>query len=184
MNKRFLPDTIDGDRLILRRHAPAFAEAMFAAIDRDRDRLARFLPWARLTTAVENSRAFIADSRAKWDDAVQFDYAIFARDGDAYAGNINIFSIKWEHDVGEIGYWLDSRFEGQGLMSGAVRALEATCFAHDFHRLEIRCDTDNERSAAIPKRLGYTLDGTLREDRIRNGAYCDTHVFSKLRGDR
>lgn len=51
---------------------------------------------------------------------------------------------------------------------------------HNAIRVEIRCDPENARSAAIPERLGYTLDGVLRHNRIERGTPRDTMVWSML----
>lgn len=73
------------------------------------------------------------------------------------------------------------QYEGKGLMSAAVSALEKTCFEIGFNRVEIRCSSLNLNSAGVPKRLGYKLDGTLRQDSLEKGKYRDTLVFSKLK---
>ena len=80
----------------------------------------------------------------------------------------------------ELGYWILGDFEGQGYMSEAVRVLEAACFAVGFHRIGIRCSSKNARSAGVPRRSGYTLDGTLRQHALERGERRDTLVFSKL----
>ena len=50
--------------------------------------------------------------------------------------------------------------------------------------MEIRCDPRNERSAAVPRRLGYTLDATLRANaRGPDGEMRDTQVWALLRGE-
>jgi RimJ/RimL family protein N-acetyltransferase len=50
--------------------------------------------------------------------------------------------------------------------------------------MEIRCDPLNERSLAVPRKLGYTLDATLRANvRGAGGAMRDTMVWSLLRGE-
>ena len=58
----------------------------------------------------------------------------------------------------ELGYWLRSDATGQGLITEASRALLAVAatLPHLSH-VEIRCDARNAPSAAIPKRLGFTL---------------------------
>lgn len=181
MKKSALPETISGERTVLRKQHPDFAAPMFAHIDRDRDRLARFLPWAQATKTIDDTRGFIKMSEEKWAAGELFNYGVFDKDNDEYLGNIGLLSILWEHDCCEIGYWIASCHEGKGFMSDAVRALEKTCFAAGFHRIEIRCDPRNARSAAVPQRLGYRLDGTLRSNRLTNGEYRDTLVFGKLR---
>jgi len=96
-------------------------------------------------------------------------------------GNAGVHSISWENHRCELGYWILGSFEGQGYMAEAVATIEATCFKRGFNRIEIRCSSLNERSASVPKRLGYKLDGVLREEKVEAGRYRDTLVFAKIR---
>jgi RimJ/RimL family protein N-acetyltransferase len=44
-----------------------------------------------------------------------------------------------------------------------ARALTRIAFElHEVHRMEIHCDPANTRSSAVPKKLGYTHEATLR----------------------
>jgi len=48
----------------------------------------------------------------------------------------------------------------------------------------IRCDAENARSAAVPRRLGFTQEGLMRRDSAApNGELRDTLVFSLIRED-
>jgi RimJ/RimL family protein N-acetyltransferase len=51
----------------------------------------------------------------------------------------------------------------QGLATEASAALTKVAFEIDrVQRVEIHCDPGNVRSAAVPRKLGFTHDGTLR----------------------
>jgi RimJ/RimL family protein N-acetyltransferase len=51
----------------------------------------------------------------------------------------------------------------QGLATEASAALTKVAFEIDrVQRVEIHCDPSNVRSAAVPRKLGFTHDGTLR----------------------
>jgi ribosomal-protein-serine acetyltransferase len=50
-----------------------------------------------------------------------------------------------------------------------------------LNRVEIHCAAGNTKSAAIPRRLGFTLEGTIREGQFLNGRYHDTLLFSMLK---
>src|SRR5204863_4732374 len=82
----------------------------------------------------------------------------------------------------EIGYWLRADLEGQGLMTETVAALTRVAFEVDRVRwVEIRCDPANARSAAIPRRLGYTHEATLAlRTETGEGAPRDVMVFTML----
>jgi RimJ/RimL family protein N-acetyltransferase len=157
---------------------------MYRYVDQDRERLRVFLPWVDATTSAEVEAEYIKMTHASWEKGKLFDYGLFERKTGVYMGNVGVHNIAWAHDRCEFGYWILSGFEGKGFVSEAIGALEAVCFGLGFHRLEIRCSSHNPRSAAIPGRLGYSLDGTLKEDTIEQGVYRDTLVFAKLNGNR
>jgi ribosomal-protein-serine acetyltransferase len=102
-----------------------------------------------------------------------------------YVGGSGLHRMDWSVPRFEIGYWVRASLEGQGYISEAVHGI--TRFAFEVlgaERLEIRCDARNERSAAVARRAGYTLEGTLRRDsRDTSGGLRNSLIFSKLRGE-
>jgi RimJ/RimL family protein N-acetyltransferase len=55
---------------------------------------------------------------------------------------------------------------------------------HKVGRVEIHCDSANVRSAAIPRKLGFTLDATLRRRGVRpDGSERDTMIWSLFASD-
>ena len=157
---------------------------MFQAVNNDRIRLGKFLPWVPFTQTEMDSLKWIQSTRQWWDEGILFDYGIFLKESNCYLGNIGVHEIKWEFDRCEIGYWISGEHEGQGYMSEALRTLEKHLFDMGFHRIEVRCSSRNERSANVPKACGYKLDGILREDSIEHEQYRSTLVFSKLATDQ
>lgn len=180
MDKKPFPTELASERLVLRRHELELAQTMFRYVEEDRERLRAFLPWVDSTRSVDDTLAYIRRTHEGHADGSLADYGLFdARTGD-YMGNVGMHAIQWDHGCIELGYWILGRYEGKGFMSEAVRLLEQACFDMGFHRIEIRCNSNNARSASVPRRLGYTLDGTLRENAIEHGQYRDTLIFGKL----
>lgn len=59
-----------------------------------------------------------------------------------------------------LGYWLDVDSEGQGLITRTVKSCVSYLFEeHKVQKIFIKCATDNVRSEAIPKRLGFDWQG-------------------------
>jgi ribosomal-protein-serine acetyltransferase len=52
-----------------------------------------------------------------------------------------------------------------------------------LHRVEIRAAPENRRSRAIPERLGFRQEGTLREAQLVDGRYLDSVIYAVLAAD-
>ncbi|MDN0083511.1 GNAT family N-acetyltransferase [Crenobacter sp. SG2305] len=79
-----------------------------------------------------------------------------------------------------LGYRIDARYEGQGLMREALAAVLA--FALDtlrLHRIMANYQPDNERSARLLARCGFRIEGLARDYLFLNGAWRD-HVLTAL----
>jgi ribosomal-protein-serine acetyltransferase len=174
---------IKAERITLKRHSLELAAEMFAAVEKDRERLRRFLPWVDQTKKLEDEQGFIQMTLDKWETFEHFDFGLFRKSDGAYLGNIGVHRLEWGDQRCELGYWIFGAHEGQGFMAEAVRALEQELFGMGFNRIEICCSSLNLRSAGVPRRCGYHLDGVMRQDGIENGKFRDTMVFSKLRSE-
>lgn len=183
MEKTFPPDVIECDELRLVRFDPTQAAALYAAIEENRARLEPFLPWVPGVRSVDDEDGALRRAHQQWDAGNEFAYVIFPLKSDEVLGSIGTHSLAWDHDACEIGYWLTSDAEGKGVVTASVGLLEQTFFAMGFHRIEIRCRADNTRSARVAERCGYRIEGRLRQNMLRDGAYYDTLVYGKLRGE-
>ncbi len=79
-----------------------------------------------------------------------------------------------------LGYNIDHAHQGQGLMREAVEAVIAFAFGTlRLHRVQANYQPENERSAALLKRLGFQIEGHARDYLFLNGAWRD-HVLTSL----
>lgn len=186
MEKRGIPKVIEGERIILRKHKDSVRQEMFDLIQKNRQRLAEFLPWVPFNKSVTDTQVYLDLCHENWLQGSEFNFGIFERENDLYMGNISIHQIKWGNHCCELGYWLGKDYEGKGYVSEAIKILEKEILKIGFHRIEIRCSPENIRSEAIAKRLGYTLEGHLRDNIKLSGrsqVYRDTLIFGKIRED-
>ena len=154
------------------------AEELQALIDANRERLARWMPWA-IDEDLEATRAFIALTRKQVADDDGFQTAIV--DGDVIAGMVGFHGVDWAHRSTSIGYWIGADHERRGLMTRAVRALVDHAFGvWELNRIEIRAAPENARSQAVAERVGFTREGTLRQTERVGDRYLDSVVFSLL----
>jgi len=86
---------------------------------------------------------------------------------------------------GEIGYWLREDFGGRGIVTACCRALVAHGFdALGLNRIAIAAATGNAKSRAVPERLGFRLEGVLRQPEWLYDRFVDHAVYSLLRAER
>ncbi len=183
MELKYLDKKIVSNRLYLQKHTIKLASTMFEHVQKDRERLFKFLPWVPYINSVQDEEDYIKSTMEDWEKGTLFDFGIFLNDSNTYIGNIGVHSINWKYERAEIGYWLLGDFEGNGYMTEAVKILQGHLFEVGFHRVQIRCSDLNMRSEEIPKRLGYVFEGIAREDSIEHGVYRNTKTFSKLSTD-
>jgi ribosomal-protein-serine acetyltransferase len=158
------------------------AQELYALIDRNRAHLARWMQWAGEQT-LERTREFIrsADEQISGNDG--FQSAIVAEQ--RIVGVVGFHGIDWLNRAAGLGYWLDEAHQGRGIMAPAVGVLVGHAFEHwHLNRLEIRADVENDRSRALAERLGFRLEGVLRQAYRVGERYSDDAVYSMLAGER
>ena len=163
-------------RLLEERHAPA----LHRVIERNRDSLKAWFAWAHGTPSEDDTRAFVRRGLLQFAHGEGFHCGIW-RDGEL-VGSIGLHRIDWLHRQVSLGYWLDARVRGRGLMTACCRAFLDHLFGElQLERVEIRCATGNAKSCAIPERLGFRREGVLRRVEKVGDRYNDLVVWSLLR---
>ena len=171
----------DGD-LVLRTLDSRDVSALFTVIDADRERLGRFLPWVEETRTEGDTLRFIDDAADERRRRRSLVLGIVV-DG-ALRGTIGLHYVDWFDRSAEIGYWIASPLEGRGYVTRATQQLLGLAFgAAGLHRLVIRCAIDNARSRRVAERLGFRVEGLLREAQWVSGRFVDQHLLSLLRTD-
>jgi RimJ/RimL family protein N-acetyltransferase len=165
-----VPREIETDRLLLRPWSADDAVALHPILETNWDHLGPWIP-ARVATPapVEILGERLANFASEFARDREWRYAMVIRAGDKLLGEISLFPRSSsrrvslaESDRVEIGYWLRVDETGRGLVSEAVQAaIEIARAIVRFDCVEIRCDSRNRASSAIPQRLGFTLSQTI-----------------------
>jgi RimJ/RimL family protein N-acetyltransferase len=180
-----VPREVRGRRVVLRPLRSSDVRAVWEAIDESRHRLERWLPWVQATRSLDDQRAAMVRLRDLWRRRKSFVVGIFDRRTGRYLGGSGLHRINWETRSFEIGYWIRTSAEGRGYVSETVRLLTRLVFDRlGASRVEIFMDPRNTRSRAVPERLGFVLEGTLRRKVVgTDGRLEDRCVFAVTRDD-
>ncbi|HEV8449022.1 MAG TPA: GNAT family N-acetyltransferase [Gemmatimonadaceae bacterium] len=183
-----VPLEIRTQRLYLRPWRAADAEALHPILVANYEHLA---PWIPPRVATPSVVPLLADRLAAFGTEFETDrewrFAMLTSDERTLLGEIDLFPRSAagrvafaDADRAEIGYWLRADETGRGLATEAVRAIiDVARRTGRFAHLEIRCDARNEPSAAVPKRLGFSLATTIDEpSKSAEGAAVQLQVWT------
>lgn len=181
-----IPDQLETERLVLRAPQSGDGAVVNASVQETLADLRRYpasMLWAMEDQTVEKTEEFARRGAANWIIRADFPMLGFRRDSGEHAVNCGLHRFNWETRVFEIGWWCRKRFQGQGLVTEAARAL--TDFA--FERLGARrvwcgADEENPRSWRVAERLGFVYEGTLRSERCDpDGTRRSMRVYAATR---
>ena len=158
------------------------AKTLFAVIERNRERLRNWLPWVDQTRSSEDVRLFILRVLDQYHSNLGPQAGIWVEG--VLSGTVGCHPIDWSNRNCSIGYWVDAAQEGKGVMTRSCICLLDYVFDElALHRVEIRCGTGNDRSCAIPQRLGFTREGVSREAEWVNDRWVDLVVWGIIDED-
>jgi|TARA_R110002096_G_scaffold202227_1_gene386866 ribosomal-protein-serine acetyltransferase len=158
---------------------PAFAEHLYALTNKNRSHLRKWLAWLDLVKTFEDTQIFIDTAVHQHNNNQATMFAILYRNELVGLAGFNHFD--YQHKWGAIGYWLCASYTGKGVMAKVVpKLLEYGFLENNLNKIEIRCAQENHHSRAIPERLGFIYEGTLRQCEWLYDQYVDHAVYSML----
>ena len=163
----------------LRPLEPWQADQFAAHLDRAREHIRPWVGAAFVTDGLDGAEATLrryAESQAADGRRI---YGIWL--DETLVGGVMFTAFDTGLGYCEIGCWLEPAAEGHGLVTAACRELLDWAFVtRGLHRAEWHCRADNERSAAVAKRLGMVLEGVRREAWPYGGVRHDKQIWAIL----
>jgi RimJ/RimL family protein N-acetyltransferase len=96
-------------------------------------------------------------------------------------GTVELDGVDFRRAQAELGYWIRSDRAGLGYTTEAAHALLHYAFAAlSLHKVRADVAVGNLPSARVLDKLGFTLEGTLREDRPVGGVFTDHWRYGLL----
>ncbi|MBJ7987470.1 N-acetyltransferase [Bacillus mycoides] len=179
-----VPLQIETDRLILR--APLQAgdgNVVYQAIKDSINELKQWLLLFQSIPTVEETEIILRNAHIDFLKRESFRYLIYHKDTNDFIGTASLHGINWKISKCEIGYWINTQFSGKGYMTEAVSELTNLGFQLlKFRRIEIRCESNNTKSRTIPEKLGFELEGILRNEDLSADSkkLTDTCIYAKV----
>lgn len=170
-------------RLTLRPITLNDVPAVDAMIAASRESFARWLGWARAST-----RESVREHTQQSVDAMVLGTArqyVVLTSAEGLIARVGLYEIDSINLCAELGYMLRTEYEGQGVMTEALRGLLSQTFGQDgLHRVTAYVDTENVASQRVLERLGFQREGTVRHAMHHpERGWRDHHLYGLLSGE-
>jgi [ribosomal protein S5]-alanine N-acetyltransferase len=105
--------------------------------------------------------------------------------GRTFAGQLNVAGIvHGSMDSAHIGYWVDQRVAGRGVMPTAVALAVDHCFrAVGLHRVEVNIRPENVASRRVVEKLGFREEGVRERYLHISGDWRDHLTYALVKED-
>jgi RimJ/RimL family protein N-acetyltransferase len=152
------PDTIETERLVLRRPVIEDAPAIFDGYARDPE-VVRYLVW-RTHESIGDTHDFLVTVSQRIQHGKEQSWGITLKGDDRLIGMVALRPNGFKHDIG---YVLARPHWGRGLMPEAARAVvDVSLSDATVRRVWAVCDVDNKASARVMEKIGMSFEAVLR----------------------
>lgn len=177
------PDEFETERLLIRTPRPGDGRAVCDSIKASITELKPWMPFAQKEQSETDVEINIRESYINFLKRDDLRLLVFLKETGEFIASSGLHRIDWAIPKFEIGYWIDTRHSGKGYMTEAVQGI--IDFAEKelkARRIEIRCDSKNLKSRAIPERLGFNLEGILKNEGLSadTDELRDTCVYARV----
>ncbi len=172
---------IETERLIVRCYQPSDAKLLAESVAENVEHLKPWMPWAHNEPEpfAEKEKSVLR-FRGRFDLNENFVYGVFNKQETKLLGGTGLHPRIGDNAL-EIGYWIHKDYIRRGLITESTSALIKVAFeVIHVHRIEIHCDPGNIASASIPRKLGFTHEGTLRAKTPFLDHWSDSMIWGLL----
>lgn len=175
---------IETERLLLTIPDARAAPRMLSYVTENRE---HFAPWAPPEPegyyTEEFWREYLQRARREFEQGLSLRLVFFLREEPqgAVVGDCNFTNfVRGPFQACYLGYKIDRRAQGRGLMREALAAAINYAFESErLHRIMANYVPTNERSGRVLRRLGFTVEGYARDYLLTGGRWRD-HILTSL----
>lgn len=172
---------VDED-IVLEGSSIMYVSELFEIIQNNRDYLSVFLPWVDHMAKEADFRDYILNAIFKNQEHYEASFTIIYQ-GKA-VGRIGLHHLNRHNKLGAIGYWIDQKKNGKGIVVKSCKRLITYGFEElGLNRIEIKAAVENLKSQAIPQKLNFKKEGILRQAEYVNEKYLDLTLYSLLKDE-
>jgi len=162
MNEPVFAQILETPRLWMRCPMPGDGEAVYQGVAQTLAQLQTWpdsLPWAQQAQSPDISEDYCQTCYAAWVMGLRWPLLLWDKHSGAFVGSIGFHQMDHETATWELGYWCALAYQGQGLVTEAVKVLCAHVLKHR-PRVSMLCriDSRNFASLQVAHKAGFCLN--------------------------
>ncbi|HET9431170.1 MAG TPA: GNAT family N-acetyltransferase [Chitinophagaceae bacterium] len=170
--------TFHTERLLIRRIETKDAEAIYCL--RSDQQVMQWLD-RPLAQSIDEALHFILKIQAALDSNEGITWGISLKDQPVLIGTIGYWRIIKDHYRAEIGYLLNPKFQGIGIMQEAISSVLNYGFRDmKLHSIEANVNPANLSSIKLLEKNGFVREAWFKENYYYNGKFLDSLIYTKL----
>lgn len=176
----YLNETLYASKHITLRAAnEKYSKELYTTYIRNKNHLHSFLDWPKHVNSINGIQDFLINAAKKHKEDASKTFIIFYFG--KCVGTISINSIDIQNCTAYLGYWLDKKSQGKGIISSCITCLIAHYSKNlSIQRFVIKCAVSNEKSNRVAINNGFFLEGTLIKAEKINNTFHDQNIYAKL----
>jgi RimJ/RimL family protein N-acetyltransferase len=132
-------------------------------------------------TREAEAAAYLEEGRQSFESKTLFQWGLCLRDNNSIIGTCTLWQLDSQNRRAEVGFVLGREHWAKGLMTDGLTALIDFSFAElGLRRLEADVDPENTASITLLERLGFVLEGRMRERWLVGGLVSDSLFYGLL----
>ncbi|MFM6956889.1 MAG: GNAT family N-acetyltransferase [Ignavibacteria bacterium] len=138
-----------------------------------------FLYFGSQPESVEAEIAWLEGNDKRFREHKEWNYTILK--GEEIVGGIGVKINQHRSFIGEIGYFIDEAYWGQGIATEAVKLMEEICMRElRMTRIELLMLPENIGSERVAIKSGYRKEGLLQKALLhKDGSKRDCYLYAK-----
>lgn len=158
------------------------AEELFNLVDGNREYLGKWMTWPPKTQQLADAQSFIKTSLIGL--AEDEELACGIQYNGKIVGVITFNKIDYELKKVIIGYWIAEGFQGMGLITKSCHVFINYAFNQlNMMKIEVHVATQNIPSQRVCERLGFELEGTIRNAENLHDEIVDYNIYGLMIAD-
>jgi len=172
------------DRITLRPLRMSDALEVFLAVEESMPSLRPWMPWAYPGYSIVDSEGWLKSSVAGWKEGTAYEFAITDSKDGSFIGGIGLNHINKIDKVANLGYWVRSSRQNQGVAATAAKLLiQFGINDLKLNRIEILAAAENLASRKTAEKAGGIQEAILRHRIVLPDKVHEAVLFSIVPSD-